>query len=89
MGPDQATQTLLSIQLKNRGDEVSEVEKETLLRSVRERYERAMDPRYAASRLWVDGIIDPVQTREVLAHSLRAAAYDARLPPFRTGVLQT
>jgi acetyl-CoA carboxylase carboxyltransferase component len=87
MGPDQASSTLLSIQLRNR--EVSEAEKAEHLRDIRARYEAAMDPRYAASRLWVDGIVDPASTREVLAASLRAACHNPHLPPFRTGVLQT
>jgi acetyl-CoA carboxylase carboxyltransferase component len=89
MGPEQASSTLLSIQLRNRGSEVTEEEKSALLRDIRGRYEAAMDPRYAASRLWVDGIVDPPRTREVLAASLRAGCHNHRLEPFRTGVLQT
>lgn len=89
MGGDQASKTLLSIQLKNRGAEVSEAEKAELLAQVRARYEAAADPRYAAARLWVDGIIEPADTRRVLSLSLEAAANQAVLPPFRTGVLQT
>jgi acetyl-CoA carboxylase carboxyltransferase component len=89
MGPDQASSTLLGIQLRNRGADVSDEEKAELLRDIRSRYEAAMDPRYAASRLWVDGIVDPARTREVLAVSLRAACHNHHLEPFRTGVLQT
>jgi len=89
MGGDQASNTLLSIQLKNRGDEVSEAEREELLAKIRGRYRAAMDPRYGAARLWVDEIIDPRRTREIVARSLAAAAHDADLPPFRQGVLQT
>lgn len=89
MGGEQASNTLLAIQLKNRGDEVSEEEKEQLLAQIRERYHAAMDPRYAAARLWVDEIIDPRETREVVARSLAAAAHNPELPPFRQGVLQT
>ena len=89
MGADQASKTLLSIQLKNRGDQVSEEERERLLGDVRRRYEEASDPRFAASRLWVDGIVRPRQTRQVLAHSLAAAARGGAGADFRTGVLQT
>ena len=89
MGADQASQTLLSIQLKNRGDEVSEEEKQKLLADVRARYEAATDPRYAASRLWVDGIIDPADTRQVVSTSLRAASHRRELEDFKVGVLQT
>jgi len=89
MGGDQASQTLLQIQLKNRGEEVSEEEREQLLAEIRARYLAAMDPRYAAARLWVDEIIDPRRTREVVARSLAAAAHNPEIPPFRQGVLQT
>ncbi len=89
MGGEQASQTLLSIQLKRRGDEVSAAEKAERLTTIQERYAAAMDPRYAAARLWVDALIDPAETRAVVARSLDAAACNARLPEFRTGVLQT
>jgi acetyl-CoA carboxylase carboxyltransferase component len=89
MGGQQASETLLAIQLKNRGDDVSEDEKAKLLEEIQARYEAAMDPRYAAARLWVDEIIDPRRTREVLARSLAAAAHQTEIPDFKVGVLQT
>jgi 3-methylcrotonyl-CoA carboxylase beta subunit len=89
MGGDQASKTLLSIQLKNRGDEVSEEEKTRRLEEIKARYTAAMDPRYAAARLWVDAIIDPAQTREILARSFACAAMNPHVPEFKTGVLQT
>ncbi len=89
MGGEQASKTLLGIQLKNRGDGVSEDEKKNLLDRIQKRYSDAMDPRYAASRLWVDDIIDPRQTREILSRSLACASLNDRLPEFKTGVLQT
>ena len=61
MGGDQASKTLLSIQLKNRGAEVSEEEKTQRLEEIKARYAAAMNPRYAAARLWVDAIIDPAR----------------------------
>ena len=48
-----------------------------------------MNPRYAAARLWVDAIIDPAETRQVLARSLACVAANSHLPEFKTGVLQT
>ncbi len=87
MGADQASKTLLSIRLKSR--EVGEAEKDELLERIRRRYEAAMDPRYAAARLWVDAIIDPAETRSVVARSLACAAHNPERPPFKTGVLQT
>jgi acetyl-CoA carboxylase carboxyltransferase component len=89
MGAQQASETLLSIQLKNRGDEVSEEERADLLSRIQARYDAAMDPRYAAARLWVDEIIDPRRTREVVARSLEAAAHQPDTAPFKVGVLQT
>lgn len=87
MGGEQASKTLLSIQLKNR--EVPEEEKQELLARIQARYNNAMNPRYAAARLWVDAIIDPAETREVIARSLECAAMNPEVPEFRTGVLQT
>ena len=89
MGGDQASQTLLSIQLKNRGKEVTEEEKTQLLSEIKARYAAAMDPRYAAARLWVDAIIDPAETRKVIGRSLACAEMNPEVPEFRTGVLQT
>jgi len=88
MGGDQASRTLLSIQLKNR-DDVSEEEKQELLERIQKRYAAATEPRYAAARLWVDDIVDPAQTRRIVSRSLACAACNPELPPFRTGVLQT
>ncbi len=89
MGGEQASKTLLAIQLKNRGDAVTEQEKEALLSRIQKHYSDAMDPRYAAARLWVDAIIDPAETREVIARSLAAAASNPEVGDFKTGVLQT
>jgi 3-methylcrotonyl-CoA carboxylase beta subunit len=89
MGGDQASQTLLSIQLKNRGEGVSDEEKKQRLAEIKARYAAAMNPRYAASRLWVDAIIDPARTRDVLIRSLESVAQNPDVPEFKTGVLQT
>jgi acetyl-CoA carboxylase carboxyltransferase component len=89
MGGEQASRTLLAIQVKNRGHHVSEAEKEALLADIQKRYADAMNPRYAAARLWVDALVDPRRTREVLARVLEACANNPEIPEFRTGVLQT
>jgi acetyl-CoA carboxylase carboxyltransferase component len=89
MGGQQASETLLAIQLKNRGDDVSDEERAQLLREIQARYEAAMDPRYAAARLWVDEIIDPRRTREILARAIAAAAHQSEIADFKVGVLQT
>ena len=89
MGGDQASQTLLAIQLKNRGDDVSEEEKRGRLAEIKARYDRASEPRYAAARLWVDAILDPADTRRVLARTLELVAHNPEIGEFKTGVLQT
>ncbi len=89
MGGQQASNTLLSIQLRNRGDGVSEEEKTELLARIQKRFDDAMNPRYAAARLWVDAIIDPAQTRRVLGRALECVGLGGEIPAFRTGVFQT
>jgi acetyl-CoA carboxylase carboxyltransferase component len=89
MGGEQASKTLLAIQLKNRGEKVSEEEERELLAKVAERYDDTMDPRYAAARLWVDALVDPVDTRRVISRSLACAALNPEIPELKTGVLQT
>jgi acetyl-CoA carboxylase carboxyltransferase component len=87
MGGEQAAQTLLQLQVGKRA--VSEEEKQALLDEIRACYEATEDPRYAAARLWVDGILDPRCTREAVSGCIEACAHQGELPPFRWGVLQT
>ncbi|MBV9147975.1 MAG: hypothetical protein JO065_18810, partial [Acidobacteria bacterium] len=47
------------------------------------------DPRYGAARLWIDRIIDPLETRSVLITALEAASLNPEVPKFNVGVLQT
>lgn len=89
MGGAQASKTLLSIQLKNRGEGIGEAEQAALLAEIQKRYDDAMNPRYAAARLWVDDLIEPTDTRRMVSRSLACAANNPELPAFRTGVLQT
>ncbi len=92
MSGDSAAGTLVEIKIKQverEGAKLSEKQKEELYESVRATYERQTDPRYAAARLWVDGIIDPAQTREALIWALEAAALNPEVREFKTGVLQT
>jgi len=48
-----------------------------------------MDPRYGAARLWVDKIIDPVETRNAITEALEAASLNPDVPRFNVGVIQT
>lgn len=89
MGGVQASKTLLSIQLKNRGEGIGEEERSALLAEIQKKYDDAMNPRYAAARLWVDELIEPADTRRMVSRALLCAANNPELPAFRTGVLQT
>lgn len=89
MGGDQASKTMLAIQLKNRGNDVSDAEKDALLDEIKARYLAASQPRYAAARQWFDEIIDPRQTRAIVSRSIEAAAHQGPIGEFKVGVLQT
>ena len=91
MGGEQAATTLLDITisaLRRAGHEPDAVELEELRRKTEAAYLDQMDVRYAAARLWVDAIIEPEKTREVLLQSLAVATRHDRGEVFRTGVFQ-
>ena len=56
---------------------------------VKSTYDEQMDPRYGAARLWIDRIIDPLETREALITALEAASLNPDVKEFKVGVLQT
>ncbi|HST10027.1 MAG TPA: acyl-CoA carboxylase subunit beta [Terriglobales bacterium] len=92
MGGDAAAGTLVEIkikQLERSGKKLSDEEKKELYESVKQTYDTQTDPRYGAARLWIDKIIDPVETREAIAQALEAAALNPDVPEFKVGVLQT
>ncbi len=87
-----AANTLVEIrikQLERSGHALSDAEKKELFESTKAAYDEQTDPRYAAARLWVDAMIDPRKTREVLAMALEAAALNPEVPRFNPGILQT
>ena len=86
-----ATSTLLDItvrSLKRQGHEVDAEELEQLRETVQGDYDRQTDPRYAAARGWVDAIIAPDETRNVLIESLEIVTQAPMSPDFRVGVYQ-
>jgi 3-methylcrotonyl-CoA carboxylase beta subunit len=92
MGGAQAAKTLLQIQvssLKKKGEEIDPEARDKLLKEITERYTRQTSPYYAASRLWVDGIIDPKDTRSIISTGIEAANLNPDLKPFNPGVIQT
>ena len=92
MSGDSAAGTLVEIkvrQLERGGKVLSEEEKIELYESVKQSYDQQTDPRYGAARLWIDRIIDPMETRDAIVTALEACALNPDVPEFRVGVLQT
>jgi 3-methylcrotonyl-CoA carboxylase beta subunit len=91
MGGDQAAKTLLQIQvnaMKAKGQEVKPEEEKKLLSDIINRYETQTTPYYAAARLWVDDIIDPLQTRNVISEAIKAANNNPDVASLKLGVFQ-
>lgn len=91
MGGEQAAKTLLQIQvasLKAKGETISPEVEAKLLKDIMDKYNAQTTPYYAAARLWVDEIIDPAQTRQVVAECLKAVNQAPVEEVFRTGVFQ-
>jgi acetyl-CoA carboxylase carboxyltransferase component len=92
MGGKQASETLLGIklqQMEKEGKHISKEQQQKLLNEIQERYQHEADPMFAAARLWVDGIIDPVETREVVSTGIAMASCNEHIPSFNPGVIQT
>jgi 3-methylcrotonyl-CoA carboxylase beta subunit len=92
MGGDAAASTLVEIkirQLERGGKQLTEVERKELYESTKRTYDEQADPRYGAARLWIDKIIDPMETRAAITQALEAAALNPDVAEFKVGVLQT
>lgn len=92
MGGAQAAKTLLQIQTASsaaKDEEIDSKDEEELLKNIAERYNEQTTPYYAAARLWVDGIIDPLETRKVISIGIEAANQAPIERPFSVGVIQT
>ncbi|MEO5931075.1 MAG: acyl-CoA carboxylase subunit beta [Candidatus Kapaibacterium sp.] len=91
MGGTQASKTLLTIkmaQLEKTGQTIGEAEQKAMLKEFQDRYDEQTNPIYAAARLWVDGIIDPRETRNIISRGLAMASHNHEIPKFNPGVLQ-
>ncbi len=91
MGGEQAAKTLLQIQvagMKAKGKEVSPEDEQVLMDTIMQRYQKQTSPLYAASRLWVDEIIDPADTRMLIAEGIKAANQNPYIAPMQSGVFQ-
>jgi acetyl-CoA carboxylase carboxyltransferase component len=86
-----AAKTLLQIRvstLKAKGETIEKKDEEKLLKDISDKYKEQLSPYYAASRLWVDGIIDPLYTRKVVSMGIEAADHGT-LEKYNVGVIQT
>jgi acetyl-CoA carboxylase carboxyltransferase component len=90
MGGTQAAKVLLQIQVASRkakGETITPEDEAAILKKIEDRYNEQTTPYYAAARLWVDAIIDPRDTREVISMGIEAANH-GELEKFNPGVLQ-
>lgn len=87
-----AAKTLLQIKvstLKAKGEEITPEAEAELLKEITDKYNKELSPYYAAARLWVDGIIDPLETRKAISMGIEAANQSPITEKFNVGVIQT
>jgi acetyl-CoA carboxylase carboxyltransferase component len=91
MGGTQAAKVLAQIEansLKAKGEEVDDAKEAELFAKIKERYDEQVSPYYAASRLWTDAIIDPIDTRTWISMGIEAANHAPIEKQFNLGVIQ-
>lgn len=87
-----AAKTLLQIKvasLKSKGETITPEAEQKLLEEITSKYNEQLSPYYAASRLWVDGIINPLETRKVISMGIEAANHAPLGKRYNVGVIQT
>ena len=92
MGGAQAAKTLLQIEtasLKAKGEQITPEREKELFEKIKSRYDKQMSPYYAAARLWIDAIIDPLETRKVISLGIEMANHAPIEKPFNVGVIRT
>lgn len=92
MGGAAAAKVLLQIEvatLKGKGEEITPEREKELFDTIKNRYDKQISPYYAASRLWVDAIIDPIETRKVISMGIEMANHKKAEKPYNVGVIQT
>ena len=92
MGGAAAANTLAEVKartMEKSGEVVDEGKKRAIWAEIKAGYDAAADPRYGAARLWIDAIIDPAKTREVLMLALEVCALNPDVPRWNAGVMQT
>jgi 3-methylcrotonyl-CoA carboxylase beta subunit len=92
MGGAQAARVLVQIEvssLKAKGEEITPEKELELFNKIKDRYDHQTTPYYAASRLWLDAIIDPLQTRSILSMGIEMADHAPIQKQYNVGILQT
>jgi len=92
MGGEQAAKVLMQIQLsskKEKGENISEANSKIMFDRIKKKYDDQTTPYYAASRLWVDAIIDPLDTRKAISMGIEAADHAPITKKFNLGLIQT
>ncbi|MBK9592015.1 MAG: acyl-CoA carboxylase subunit beta [Crocinitomicaceae bacterium] len=87
-----AAKVLLQIEvasLKGKGEEVDEAKQKELYDKIKSRYDRQISPYYSASRIWIDAIIDPLDTRKVISMGIEMANHHKAEQRYNVGALQT
>ena len=91
MGGAQAAKVLMQIETaarKGKGEVLGAEEEARLFEQIKSKYDQQTTPYYAAARLWLDAVIDPVETRKWISMGIGAAQLAPPAPPYRTGVIQ-
>jgi acetyl-CoA carboxylase carboxyltransferase component len=91
MSGKSAAKVLLQIEtasLKKKGETITKEKEEELFNKIKDRYDDQVSPYYAASRIWTDGVIDPLDTRTWISMGIEAANHAPIEKPFNMGVLQ-
>ncbi|SMG47486.1 acyl-CoA carboxylase subunit beta [Arenibacter troitsensis] len=91
MSGNSAAKVLLQIEtasLKKKGEKITEAQESELFNKIKERYDNQISPYYAASRLWTDAVIDPLDTRKWISMGIEAANHAPIEKPFNMGVVQ-
>ena len=92
MGGSQASNVLLDIkinQMKKQGKEIHEDDKKIFLDEIQQRYTEQTEVLYAASRLWIDEIIDPLETRKIISRCIEITNNNPDIKKFNVGMIQT
>jgi acetyl-CoA carboxylase carboxyltransferase component len=87
-----AAKTLLQIEvatLKGKGEEITPEREKELYDHIKNRYDEQISPYYAASRLWIDAIIDPAETRKIISMGIEMANHAPIVKRYNVGVIQT